>query len=424
MTSSSSLHSFRHSMVVTTGVKVLAWIVVVLINFFFVFFSLLRGLQRGDHWQKLFLMACIFRESPLIPSHGQPTTLPPPSSPSLIEILVEILFYETTECVMVHYIIPSLFSSPLLSSSCHYAADLARHEVERAAVTVKSAIMKTFAKDKNVPIPRYPIILDAPRYLFVSTNVSQHFPHLLESVIIQSYHTCSPPDHSTPWSRAHSSSSSSSNIWWTRGSKSRGVKSFLTSLMQQFGSTSPALQRFLIHLMQPLLVSSLIFLWAFLFNHPLWLILLGGVLALGLFWFIVRKRRQQQDENQAAWIHPLDDLMKKEEQDETNSHDEYPPFDLADQEDANHDPDPVEEDASHDSNDEGSSESCLILSEEEDQSDRSRFDSFDSQFDDSLGGEISLDFSDSDFKVNFSLSQYLPSSHSHSSSSDQSSAVR
>jgi hypothetical protein len=57
----SLVRSFRHSMVVSTGVKVIAWIVVILINFFFVFFSILRGLERGADWQRLFLMACIFR---------------------------------------------------------------------------------------------------------------------------------------------------------------------------------------------------------------------------------------------------------------------------------------------------------------------------------------------------------------------------
>lgn len=55
------LISFRHSMVVTTMTKVFAWIIVVLINFFFIFFSILRGLERGYAWQRLFLMACVFR---------------------------------------------------------------------------------------------------------------------------------------------------------------------------------------------------------------------------------------------------------------------------------------------------------------------------------------------------------------------------
>jgi hypothetical protein len=286
--------------------------------------------------------------------------------------------------------------------------------------------MKTFAKEKDITTVSYPIILDAPRYLFVSTNVSQRFPHLLESVIIQSYHTCSPPDHSTPWSRAHSASSSSSSFWWTRGSRSRGAKSFLTSLMQQFGSTSPALQRFLIHLAQPLLVSSLIYLWAYLFNHPEWFSLVGAMLVVGLYFLIVRKRRQQQDANQAAWIHPLSELKQKGDEDETSTHDHSdPPVDLSagsgsdcksesgsgsesESEDKDHGLEPLGEDSSENMN-------FLVLSEEEEQRERGRFDSLD----DSLEGYgISLDFSDSD-------QSNLNSFTDHSQSiSDQSSSMR
>ena len=31
------------------------------------------------------------------------------------------------------------------------------------------------------------IFLDAPKYLFVSTNVAKEFPHLLESIIVRTY---------------------------------------------------------------------------------------------------------------------------------------------------------------------------------------------------------------------------------------------
>jgi hypothetical protein len=274
--------------------------------------------------------------------------------------------------------------------------------------------------------PSYPIILDAPRYLFVSTNVSKRFPHLLESVIIQSYHTCSPPDHSTPWSRLPSSS----GFWWTRGSKSRAAKSFLTSLMQQFGSTSPALQRFLIHLMQPLLVSSLVFLWAFLFNHPEWFSLLGLVLVVGLSVLIVRQRRQQQDANEAAWIHPLSEQVKKTgEGDETSSHNNNPAVvdahvavneseedDPVSDDDHDEDEKDSEDEMVAESPGEDSSGNFLILSEEEEQRERSRFDSLDSLMD-SLGDHgISLDFSESEFENRFSMDQFYRSSSSQSDS--------
>jgi hypothetical protein len=48
-----SEEDFRHSMVVTKYAKALGWLCVVLVNCFFVFFSMLRGLQRGLDWQVL-----------------------------------------------------------------------------------------------------------------------------------------------------------------------------------------------------------------------------------------------------------------------------------------------------------------------------------------------------------------------------------
>lgn len=45
-------------MVVTKTVKILAWIMVAILNLFFVYFALLRGLERGERWQRLYAGAC------------------------------------------------------------------------------------------------------------------------------------------------------------------------------------------------------------------------------------------------------------------------------------------------------------------------------------------------------------------------------
>lgn len=66
-----SREDFRHSMVVTKFAKGLAWLLVIMLNFFFVYFSMLRGLQRGGRWQMVYLGACI------------------------TQVLIEIVIYET-----------------------------------------------------------------------------------------------------------------------------------------------------------------------------------------------------------------------------------------------------------------------------------------------------------------------------------------
>lgn len=46
-----SEEDFRHSMVVTKLSKFIVWIFVILLNCCFIFFTMLRGLQRGQSWQ-------------------------------------------------------------------------------------------------------------------------------------------------------------------------------------------------------------------------------------------------------------------------------------------------------------------------------------------------------------------------------------
>jgi hypothetical protein len=156
------------------------------------------------------------------------------------------------------------------------------------------------------------------------------------------------------------------------------------------------------------------------------------MLVVGLYFLIVRKRRQQQDANQAAWIHPLSELKQKGDEDETSTHDHSdPPVDLSagsgsdcksesgsgsesESEDKDHGLEPLGEDSSENMN-------FLVLSEEEEQRERGRFDSLDSHMDDSLNSHgISLDFSDSEFRNTFSLDQFCHHSASYSSASNQS----
>lgn len=46
-----SEEDFRRSMIVTKYFKVIAWICVIFLNLFFIYFTMLRGLQRGYDWQ-------------------------------------------------------------------------------------------------------------------------------------------------------------------------------------------------------------------------------------------------------------------------------------------------------------------------------------------------------------------------------------
>jgi hypothetical protein len=63
--------------VVTYTAKVCASLALILMNLFFVYFTILRAAEKGSSWQWSFVLSCFF------------------------QLLVEVLLYETLECFWV-----------------------------------------------------------------------------------------------------------------------------------------------------------------------------------------------------------------------------------------------------------------------------------------------------------------------------------
>jgi len=217
-----SSEDFRHSVVVTRLAKRGAMVALVLVNFFFVYFSILRGLQRGKEWQMVYLTAC------------------------LMQIAIEILFYETTECAIVHFIIPSLVLDEI-----NNASDALHKAVQKICASLYSEQDKT-------------IVLDAPQYLYVSTNVAKKYPDLMESVIVQSYHSYLPGEIGSAWRIHHSGRSTSFIVRFTEAMST----SIFMQTLQRIGAMPGNIQRIIIHSIQPLLVSSFIILWMTMLREP------------------------------------------------------------------------------------------------------------------------------------------------------------
>jgi hypothetical protein len=250
-------------MVISREVKALAWVVVILINLFFVYFSLLRGLERGIEWQRLFLVA------------------------SLIQLLVELAFYETSECAMVHYYIPNL----------------ARKEVQTVGFLLHQAV-QSICTDS---VSSSPLVLDAPRYLFVSTNLANRFPDLFESVVVKSYHSSSPGELAKKWKVSHASSFVPSLL----GSSSTGsrvrrttVSSLFFSLLQRMGAMPPAIQRLLIHTIQPVIVAGFFMVLVYIHRNPEYLSIVAFLLLVKGY-FMYREYKQDKVESTLSVVHPL-----------------------------------------------------------------------------------------------------------------------
>lgn len=210
----------------------MCWVGVVLLNCFFIYFSLVRGLQRGRRWQMGYMVA------------------------SIIQLIVEIFLYETSECIWVHFLIPDTVSADIRSIQTSL-----RKTVDEMVLT------------NNPDWETYP--LDAPTYLFLSTNLAKRFPDLIESMIILSYHHYLPGEVSKQWIGKHGSGNSSSetidSCWWKTYSnffRRFSVSAATVSILKYIGSSPPSLQRVMIHSLQPIVLTAVAVAGYYFISNP------------------------------------------------------------------------------------------------------------------------------------------------------------
>lgn len=236
---SMTAEDFKHSIVVTKTAKRLAWGLVIFINVYFVYFSVLRGITRSISWQMDYLMACIF------------------------QLIVEIFVYETVECVWIHFAIPKLVSE----------------DVATTMKTVKQAINLAFRKEQVSPV------LDSPKYFFVSRQLAEEFPQLFESSVVLAFQSYFPPS-GLDASAIHGGNENVNdadehfiaNEVRVYGEKKTTllmafVKRFNFSVfffttLQQLGTTPIRLQQVIIHTLQPILFSFVIILYLYMVKYP------------------------------------------------------------------------------------------------------------------------------------------------------------
>jgi hypothetical protein len=239
-----SEEDFKHTKVVTRTSKRLAILALVMINAFFVYYAMLTGFRKGLAWQRVYLLACI------------------------IQFVVEIVLFETMECVWINCAIPVLVSGEV------------RRVSDSITEVVRNLCVDTVSESR--------IFLNAPDYLFVSTNVAKKFPDLMESILVQAYATHLPGELARKWqvgsiARSH------------RHDRLRNVTllSAMFGIMQYLGTAPFVLHRMFIRFVQPFVFSGLVLLWRLIASDPIYLIIAGGVLALSAA-LLVRKYYQHR----------------------------------------------------------------------------------------------------------------------------------
>eukprot|EP01035_Chromulina_nebulosa_P027316 gene27316-35900_t len=227
---------FEQTKVVKYNKKVVAGLVLVTLNILFAYYSILYGSVRGEAWQMIYLGAC------------------------LAQFFIEVCINETLECMWLNYIIPKLAAKEVI-----------------AAHRVLLDLVDTFCQTDSQPLPNSEMKgpLNAPDYLFVSTNVAKAFPSLMESLIIQSYLTPLPGESAKNWRLSrwqqflnHIQTPHRGNIFY---------RIFLTASMTvlallEYGATAPyLLQKMFVRLCQPFLVSGIVLVFYMVIKSPIYI---------------------------------------------------------------------------------------------------------------------------------------------------------
>lgn len=203
---------FRHTTVVTVTAKRRAILVLVLLNVFFVYYSMLKGYAKGLDWQRTYLVACI------------------------VQFVIEIVLFETMECIYINFLVPALVSN----------------DVRHAGDSINDIITQLCS---TTPIDaKY--FLNVPDYLFVSTNVAKHHPELMESIIVRSYHSHVPGEIAKKWHMG-----SIARIERHENMRHAGALAGVLYFMQYIATTPFMFQRMMIRFVQPFFLTGIITLY-------------------------------------------------------------------------------------------------------------------------------------------------------------------
>ena len=174
---------------------------------------------------------------------------------------------ETMECLWINFFIPSLVAE----------------EVQAANEMVVETVDKLLDGAATSLGPQADLtrsLLNAPDYLFVSTNVAKAFPELIESAIISEYSTFLPGNIASSWQQGKKFNRVMA-VQVHRPVRYAAVTASLglaLSLLQYAAATPYLLQRMFVRFCQPFFLSAFVFLFSILVESPV----SAAVLAVGL----------------------------------------------------------------------------------------------------------------------------------------------
>lgn len=242
---------FPHVVVLSRRIKVLAGMILLILNLLFILFTLLRGLSKGLQWQYQFLYTV-----------G-------------IQLAIEVFLFETIECVWMHFVIPDSIRRDV--SKVITLLEMLASDHHTAGVWNQSNPMLEVSKNE----------VDASSYFFVSKRLAQHRKDLRESQLVLSYSNRFPGLIVRVWPHyqrlltandIHSSEDSfgfHSNGWLFVFVS--GLSGAVAFVLQSIGVLPFLYQRLIIRLFSSAVYSGLILMWILAIHTPWYFIVFAVV---------------------------------------------------------------------------------------------------------------------------------------------------
>jgi hypothetical protein len=215
---------FGHSRVVVEWHKYFAAAALLALNAFFIYFVMIKGVQKGRDWQVQYVACC------------------------LIQVGVDILLFETVECAWLNFLVPQYVHEEVAS-----AAEKLR------SLTQRIAGLRTDIEEAKPEQKLTKFFLDAPTHLFVSTKLAKKKPQLLESMIVGGYRHHLPGELHKTWTHCSETAKTqrpTQNRAWL--SLLRWVLRGLTLSLQLFVGVPFAYQKVALRFAQPMVFSGIV----------------------------------------------------------------------------------------------------------------------------------------------------------------------
>jgi hypothetical protein len=243
---------FGDSQVVLMAQKYAAAALLVGLNAFFMYFILLKGVQKGQHWQLQYLVCAVF------------------------QIAVDVLVFETTECIWLNFTVPRAVDVEVVTAAATLTA-----LAEKAVVPGADASKKTS------------YFLNAAAQLFVSMRLAKAHPQLLESLIVMSYTNHLPGQICKTWPHYQLAE----ELREVAVTKSLFPRSLLRglALAAQVCLTIPYVyQRVILRFVQPVIFSAISVVWFVAIQSTASIIALCAACAAGIGYWLWRRYQSRR----------------------------------------------------------------------------------------------------------------------------------